>query len=88
MQPIIIDTREAYEYAAGHVDGAVNISPMDFMNGKFLSKLEGVAKDDPIVLYCRSGTRSNTCSMFLRQAGYKNLTNGINENHVRKMLEQ
>lgn len=88
MKSVIIDTREPHEYKISHVDGAVNISPMEFMNGEFASKLDGVAKDDPIILYCRSGARSNTCSMILRQAGYTNLTNGINEHHVRKMLEE
>lgn len=88
MKYKIIDTREAYEYGMSHVEGAINISPVEFMDGSFTTRLEGVAKDDPIILYCRSGARSNTCSMILRQAGYTNLTNGINEHHVRKLLEE
>lgn len=88
MKPIAIDTREASEYSQSHVDGAINISPSEFMSGEFTTKLDGVAKDAPIILYCRSGARSNTCSMILRQAGYTNLINGINEHHVRKMLEE
>ncbi len=52
------------------------------------AKLDGVAKDDPIILYCRSGARSNTCGMILQQAGYTNLTNGINEHHVRQLLSR
>ncbi len=88
MNYTVIDTREPFEYEMSHVDGAVNISPVDFMNGSFEQKLGGLAKDAPIILYCRSGARSNTCSMILRQAGYTNLTNGINEHHVRKFLEE
>lgn len=84
---IIIDTREPFEYAASHVDGAINISPMEFMRG-LPEKLKDVPKDEQIILYCRSGQRSNTCSMILRQFGYTNLVNGTNEQRVRKLLEQ
>lgn len=85
---IIIDTREPFEYAASHVPDAVNISPTQFMSGEFAEKLTGVAKDDPIILYCRSGSRSNVCMHILRDAGYTNLTNGVNEGQVRKLLEK
>lgn len=84
---IIIDTREPFEYAASHVDGAINISPMEFMRG-LPERLKDVPKDEQIILYCRSGQRSNTCSMILRQFGYTNLVNGTNEQRVRKLLEQ
>lgn len=84
---VIVDTREPFEYAASHVDGAINISPMEFMRG-LPDKLKDVPKDEQIILYCRSGQRSNTCSMILRQFGYTNLVNGTNEQRVRKLLNQ
>ncbi|PID30198.1 hypothetical protein CR983_03015, partial [Candidatus Saccharibacteria bacterium] len=84
---IIIDTREPSEYAASHVDGAINIPPADFMSGAYTQKLGDIAKDTPIILYCRSGARSNTCSQILAGEGYTDLTNGVNEHHVRKLLE-
>lgn len=83
---IVIDTREPSEYERSHVEGAINIPPADFMSGAFKAALKDVAKDTPIMLYCISGARSNTCSMFLADAGFTNVTNGINEHHVRKML--
>lgn len=83
---IVIDTREPGEYERSHVEGAINIPPADFMSGAFKATLKDVTKDTPIVLYCISGARSNTCSMFLADAGFTNVTNGINEHHVRKML--
>lgn len=86
MKTVVIDTREPFEYAQSHVDGAINISPTQFMNGDFENLLADVSKDTPIILYCRSGARSNTCSHILSQAGYTNLTNGVNEHHVRKLL--
>lgn len=87
MGQIIIDTREAFEYAMSHVEGAINISSQQFVNGEFKQKLKGVEKDDQIILYCRTGHRSNTCSMFLRDAGYENIVNGVNENRVRQLIQ-
>ena len=83
---LIIDTREPSEFARSHVEGAVNISSMEFMSGDVPEKLKDVAKDQPILLYCMTGQRSNTCSMILQQHGFTNLTNGINEGRVRQML--
>lgn len=82
---IIIDTREPNEYQMSHVDGAVNIPPAEFMQG-VPTTLRDVAKDTQIVLYCRTGQRSNTCSMILRAAGFTNLVNGVNEHRVRSLL--
>lgn len=84
---IIVDTREPFEYAASHVNGAINIPPAKFMGG-VPEKLKDVPKDEQIIVYCRSGQRSNTCSMILRSAGYTNLVNGINEHRVRAMLRK
>ncbi|MDO4684307.1 MAG: rhodanese-like domain-containing protein [Candidatus Saccharibacteria bacterium] len=83
---IVIDTREPSEYERSHVEGAINIPPADFMSGAFKTTLQAVAKDTPIIVYCISGARSNTCSMFLADAGFMNVTNGINEHHVGKLL--
>lgn len=82
---VIIDTREPSEYEMSHVDGAVNIPPAEFMQG-VPTALRAVAKDTQIILYCRSGQRSNTCSMILRAAGFTNLVNGINEHRVQSLL--
>lgn len=83
---LVIDTREPFEYQMDHVDGAINISSSEFMTGSIPDKLRDVPKDKPIILYCRSGQRSNTCSMLLGQYGFTNLTNGTNAQRVRHML--
>ncbi|MEO5949025.1 MAG: rhodanese-like domain-containing protein [Candidatus Saccharimonas sp.] len=88
VDPFVVDTREPLEYATSHVEGAVNISVTEFASGNLPAGLVDVAKDRSIILYCRSGQRSNTCSMILRSFGYTNITNGINEHHVRKLLGQ
>ncbi|MFZ1458782.1 MAG: rhodanese-like domain-containing protein [Candidatus Saccharimonadales bacterium] len=82
---LVIDTREPNEFAMSHVPGAVNISSMKFMRG-LPTELVDTPKDQPIIMYCRSGQRSNTCIQMLKMHGFTDLTNGINEHHVAKML--
>ncbi len=79
---IIVDVREPYEFAMGHVDGAINLPPAGLMAGA--KALENIPKDTEIVLYCRSGARSNASMHYLRQMGFTNLVNGINQAHVEK----
>lgn len=80
MKPIIVDVREPFEYKTGHVKGALNIPPSELLAGA--KQLDGVEKDAPIVLYCRTGTRSNAAIHILRSLGYSNLTNGRTKQRV------
>lgn len=82
MSRMIIDVREPYEYEAGHVAGALNIPPAELMAGA--KKLDGVAKDTELILYCKSGSRSNVAIQILRGMGFTNLVNGINAGQVEK----
>lgn len=84
---IVIDTREAFEFNESHADGAVNISPMEFMSGTLPKQLQSVAKDTKLILYCRTGQRSNTCSMILKQFGFTNIINGVSEGRVSQMIQ-
>ena len=79
---LIIDVREPYEFARGHVDGAINLPPAALMAGA--KALDGIDKDTEIVLYCMSGARSNASMHYLRQLGFTNLTNGINQFQVER----
>lgn len=81
MDRIFIDVREPFEYAMGHVKGAINIPPAELMAGA--KKLDGVPKDTELVLYCRSGSRSNASMGYFRQLGYTNLVNGINKDQIK-----
>lgn len=80
MKPLVIDVREPFEFKMGHVKGALNIPPSELMAGA--KKLVGVPKDTPMILYCRTGSRSNVSIQILRSMGYTNLTNGINKQQV------
>ncbi len=80
MARIFIDVREPQEFAMGHVKGAINIPPSKLMAGA--KELDGVPKDTELVLYCLSGSRSNTSMQILKNMGYTKLINGINKSHV------
>ena len=61
----LLDVREPYEYAAGHIDGAVNI-PL----GTLQARIGELPRDVLIVCVCRSGRRSLQAVHLLRDCGY------------------
>lgn len=67
---ILIDVRTPQEFAAGHIPKAKNV-PLQMMEGKIKSVAPKM--DDPIVLYCHSGSRSNTAARFMLSLGYTNV---------------
>ena len=81
MSRIIIDVREPQEYERSHVEGAINIPPMDIMNGA--DKLKDVPKDTELILYCISGSRSNVSMNILKSMGFTNVINGVNQQQVK-----
>ena len=83
-KPVMIDVREPFEFDAGHVDGAINIPPAQLMGNP--QALQDISKDANIIVYCRSGSRSNSAMHILRAMGYTQLTNGINQDRVTKLL--
>jgi rhodanese-related sulfurtransferase len=62
----LVDVRSPAEFAAGHIPGAVNI-PVQELEQR-LRELE--PKQEPIVLYCRSGNRSSRAAGVLKSAGF------------------
>jgi rhodanese-related sulfurtransferase len=67
---VVIDVRTAAEFAAGHVPGARNV-PHDALPTR-LDELAGL-RDKPVVLYCRSGRRTQIAEDILRDAGFTQL---------------
>ncbi len=82
MNRMIIDVREPYEYEEDHVEGAVNMPPAELLAGA--AKLKGVSKDTELILYCKSGSRSNVSIQILKGMGFTNLINGINAEQIRR----
>lgn len=70
----LIDVRTKEEFAERHAPGAKNIPVDEICEGK-LSILEGMPKNTPIELYCRSGHRSETAKEALNFLGFTNVTN-------------
>lgn len=63
---VIIDVRTVEEYKEGHIAGSINL-PLDI-----ISNID-VSKDKKIIVYCRSGRRSNLAAVELIGLGYKNV---------------
>jgi len=81
----IIDVRTPAEFAAGHVEGAINM-PLEVV-GAQISSLSGLKKDSAIVLYCRSGRRSEVARATLEKQGYTNVVNAGSREALEKNLK-
>ncbi|MCL2204511.1 MAG: rhodanese-like domain-containing protein [Defluviitaleaceae bacterium] len=64
---IVLDVRTPTEFAAGHINGAI-LLPLDRLEAKAAEMLP--SKDALILIYCRSGVRSNTAAVQLTDMGY------------------
>lgn len=69
---VVVDTREPQEFDSGYIKGAVHI-PMSQMK-KRMGELEKY-KSRPVLIYCRSGSRSNHTGKLLSKAGFENVQN-------------
>jgi rhodanese-related sulfurtransferase len=70
-----IDARSASDFAAGHVDGSINIPP----NATRLDRstcLAGVVKDRPLVVYCQGPSCPNARVLAARLSrdGYRRIS--------------
>jgi len=66
----VIDVREADEYAAGRIPGAIWV-PRGFLELRIEDKAK---RDEPVVLYCAGGTRSALAAKTLQDMGYQNVS--------------
>ena len=69
----LVDVRTQGEFRSGHLPGA-RLIPVDTIPNK-LSAF-GPDKDRPIVVYCKSGSRSSRAEGILKAAGYTNIIDG------------
>jgi hydroxyacylglutathione hydrolase len=67
--PLLLDVRQATEYADGHVPGAVHLFAGDLQD-----RLADLPRDRAIVAMCASGYRSSVASSLLRSAGFTDVT--------------
>ena len=69
----VIDVRTPSEYAAGNIEGALNI---DVQAADFADRVGELPKDDTYVVYCRSGNRSAAAIDIMKDLGFTSLIDG------------
>lgn len=69
---VVVDVRTPAEYAAGHIDGAVNI---DVESADFGTQVAALPKDSTYAVYCRSGRRSGIATSQMSDAGFTSVIN-------------
>lgn len=65
---MVIDARDAAQYAKEHIPGAVNIEWR-----QVLAKSGDIPKNKPVLIYCDTGTLSAQAGFALRVSGWENV---------------
>ncbi len=73
----VVDVRSEAEFRGGAYRGAINV-PLQLL----ANRLNRIPKDRPVVVYCRSGSRSATAARMLRRAGYPDVSNAGGLHHL------
>jgi rhodanese-related sulfurtransferase len=71
---VLVDVREADEFAAGHVPGAVHIS-RGMLEFRFSGMPALQSRDIKVVLYCKTSGRAALAGAALQDMGYLNVQN-------------
>jgi rhodanese-related sulfurtransferase len=64
----LIDIREVFEYTSSSIDGTDMLLPTSVIQNH-LDKLEA-KKEEPVILYCRTGNRTGQVMMALERMGF------------------
>ena len=74
---LLLDVRTDNEFAQGHLRGAQQI---DFYRDDFSDALDKLDREQPVLIYCRSGNRSGKAAKQMKAMGFSavyNLEGGI-----------
>ncbi|WP_010525548.1 molybdopterin-synthase adenylyltransferase MoeB [Nesterenkonia sp. F] len=80
----VVDVRQPWEYAMGHVEGAVNV-PLESIahDGAGIPGLDEASEERPVVVYCKMGVRSRQAMEIIRsrtpEAPLRNLVGGYHQ---------
>jgi rhodanese-related sulfurtransferase len=66
--PALLDVRTPAEYRVGHIAGALNL-PVEQLAARY--GVLGFTRDQPIVVYCKSGRRAARAQKVLQSLGYR-----------------
>ena len=72
---VILDVRTGDEFAAGHVDGAINI---DIYDDAFADKVGALDDGVPYLVYCKAGGRSAKACEVMTSIGFADLSDMTN----------
>jgi rhodanese-related sulfurtransferase len=61
----LVDVRADHEWEAGHLPGATHIALPELP-----ARIGEIDKDVPVIIYCRTGNRSEMATVALAEAGY------------------
>jgi hydroxyacylglutathione hydrolase len=67
--PLVIDVRQANEYAVGHIPGSIHIAA-----GSLPDRLAELPPDRPIATICASGLRASVAASILRSRGFSDVS--------------
>lgn len=71
--PIVIDTRNWYEYKIGTFKGAVNPKIDVFTEFKEFMRVQNLPKDKKILIFCTGGIRCERGILDVQEQGYENV---------------
>ena len=69
---VVLDVRTAGEFAAGHIENAINI---DVEGMSFDSEISKLDKSKEYAVYCHSGRRSGIATEKMAKVGFTKLSN-------------
>lgn len=74
---VVLDVRTAEEFAAGHINNALNIDYLQ--EEKFKNSIKALDKERTYYVYCRSGRRSYNAAVLMQGIGLRvvNLNGGF-----------
>jgi rhodanese-related sulfurtransferase len=67
---LLVDVRTPKEFNSGHIKNAININ---FLSTEFDEEIQKLDTTKTLVIYCRSGNRSNKSTSKFVQVGFDNL---------------
>lgn len=70
---VLIDVREAEEFQAGHLPGAIHMS-RGMLEFKLAANPQFQSRDLKITLYCKTSGRAALCAQSLKEMGYSNVS--------------
>ena len=67
----LVDVRTPKEFAAGHIQGAINSNYFD--KNELISFFKTLDKSKPVAVYCKVGGRSAKAANILEEMGFKEI---------------